>query len=235
MALTSTESIIIKGLKFRESSKIITLYSRDFGKFSAIIKGSRSHKSPFSSSVDTMNHVNLFFNKKENRDLQIINKVECIEHYTGIKQSLEKLEISYKVLSLINKVTYEYLKNIEIFNILKETMNLLNESSKNLDLIFLKFQYLIMKHSGIEPSIIKESNDIVGENKNKETFYSENSLYINRKENKLLYSLLDKSDLEIIKYEIKTVNELEKKLYRIISNTLNYPEYTFINKNISIT
>ena len=71
-----TDAFILSGFKYGDTSKIVTLFSEEAGKFSAIVKGVRNNKSKLGGVFENMNHVNVIFSKKENRDLQFISKAE---------------------------------------------------------------------------------------------------------------------------------------------------------------
>ena len=103
MSSLKTEAIILKGFKYGDSSKIITLFSQDIGKFSAIVKGVRNSKSKNSGVFENMNLVNVLFNKKDNRDLQFISNAECISSFPKVKENFEKLMVAYKLLELHQK------------------------------------------------------------------------------------------------------------------------------------
>jgi DNA repair protein RecO (recombination protein O) len=47
MSLTNTEAFVLKGFRYRDTSKIVTLFTTDYGKFNAIVKGARNFKSKF--------------------------------------------------------------------------------------------------------------------------------------------------------------------------------------------
>ena len=61
MAIKKAEAIILHSRKQGETSKILTLYTREFGKMSAMAKGSRGTRSKYLGALETFNHVSLVF------------------------------------------------------------------------------------------------------------------------------------------------------------------------------
>lgn len=146
-----TEAIILKGFKYGDSSKIITLFSEEIGKFTAIVKGVRSSKSKNGGVFENMNLVNVIFKKYDNRDLQIISNADCLSSYSKLKDNLEKLLIAYKLLELTSRMMFEYDKSKEVFYLLKETMFNLDEADSNFEVIYLLFQIKFAFLQGINP------------------------------------------------------------------------------------
>ncbi|MFN5395348.1 MAG: DNA repair protein RecO, partial [Planctomycetota bacterium] len=46
MSLEKTDAIVLKTVEWSETSLVVTLFTKDFGKISAIAKGARRLKSP---------------------------------------------------------------------------------------------------------------------------------------------------------------------------------------------
>jgi hypothetical protein len=167
-----TDAFILNGFKYGDTSKIVTLFSEKAGKFSAIVKGARNSKSKLGGVFENMNHINVIFLKKDNRDLQFISNAECISSFSEVKDSFDKLMVAYKLLELTSKMMYEYDVSKEIFLLLKEALYALNNSGKNFDVIFLMFQIRFAIIQGIDPVnnrvrnfvdnnfVVNDSNDV---------------------------------------------------------------------------
>ncbi len=54
MPLEKTDAIVIRLVEFSETSLIVTLFSRQFGRLSAIAKGARRPKGPFEGAIDLL-------------------------------------------------------------------------------------------------------------------------------------------------------------------------------------
>ena len=70
--IVKTDAIVLKSMRFRETSKIVTFYTRRYGKIAAVAKGARETKNKFGAALEPMTGVNLVFYKKEQRDLQLV-------------------------------------------------------------------------------------------------------------------------------------------------------------------
>src|SRR4026207_2013794 len=54
MSAEKSLAIVLRVVEFSETSCVVTLYTRDFGKIGALAKGARRPKSPFESALDLL-------------------------------------------------------------------------------------------------------------------------------------------------------------------------------------
>ncbi len=146
-----TEAIILKSIKFGESSKIITFFTKDFGKISVIAKGSRKLKTKFGSSLEVMSQSSVIIHKKDSRKLQIISESSNIFFFPEIRNNLEKLLIAFSILEIVAKTTHEEEKNEPLFNLISNTLkNLDSSTNETIFTIFILFQFEYAKINGFE-------------------------------------------------------------------------------------
>ena len=63
--IAKTEAVVLRSMKYRETSRIVSFYTKQFGKISGIVKGARSPKNAFGSALQPMSHVSLVLYKKD--------------------------------------------------------------------------------------------------------------------------------------------------------------------------
>lgn len=180
MSIIKTEALIIKGFRYGDSSKIITVFSREYGKFNAIVKSTRSIRSKTSGVFDNLNRISIFFNRKENRDLQFFSKGDCIDAFQSIKIDLEKLSAAYRIAEMINYSTHDYDSNEDLYELAVECLSNLDSDWCNSLAHLVYFQANLTKTLGIKPDLV-EINQINASAKI-ETFNSVNALKLNGKE-----------------------------------------------------
>jgi len=175
MSIVNSEAFLLNYFKYGDTSIIAKFFSYEFGKFSGLIKGARNIKHGKSAIYQTMNHLVVFFNKKENRDLQFISKSDLINSFPGIKSNLDKLNISYRMLELINSLSIEYDKNKDLFVLLKNSLLKTDSSESNLYNILIYFQIKTAEYTGISLINIDKFNKFMISD---ETFENYSSLKI---------------------------------------------------------
>jgi DNA repair protein RecO (recombination protein O) len=159
MPIVKTEAFVLKSLKYGETSKIVTLFTKDFGKMSALVKGARNYKSRLCGVLETMNYVNTIIYKKDNRDLQLLTSAEYILSFKNIMTDFQKLQIAFRIIEMVNKSIIFSEKNKLIFDLLLQTFSRLDNSVKNPVYVILGFQIEFLKILGISPYYFSESEN----------------------------------------------------------------------------
>jgi DNA repair protein RecO (recombination protein O) len=59
MPLYTTHAIVIRVSNYGESDKIVTFFTRDFGKIKGIAKGARRSRKRFQNALDLFSHLRL--------------------------------------------------------------------------------------------------------------------------------------------------------------------------------
>ena len=156
--ITKSEAIVLRKTKFSDSSLIVQIYTKDKGKISAILKGARSSKSKIGSKIDLINHVEVVFYNKEEKDLQLVTQVNLINHYPKIREDLDKIRYASAVCELILKLIPEHESNDKIFRGTVRILQLINDSKNNESLHFAQYLLFFIKEIGFEISFEKCSN-----------------------------------------------------------------------------
>ena len=153
MPIQKTEAIILKSQKLGETSKIITLYSRNYGKIKVVAKGARGLKSRFFGTLESLNFISLVFYVKENRNLQFLSQAEIIKPFIHIKNNLEKLSLASVASEFILKSQYADESNPYLFKTILEFLNGLETASTGFENYFCWFQLKFLKSSGFKPQL----------------------------------------------------------------------------------
>ena len=67
MSTEKTEGVVIRQTDFSETSRIVTFYTRDWGRISVIAKGAKRLKGPFEAALDLLTEGELASRWREDR------------------------------------------------------------------------------------------------------------------------------------------------------------------------
>lgn len=101
MSLVRTRALVLKSMKYSESSRIINLFTEELGKVAVLHKGTRRNWQ--SGNFGAMGLIEAMIYFKESREIQTLGKVGYLEVYSLIERDLEKLGAGYVVLDLLNR------------------------------------------------------------------------------------------------------------------------------------
>ncbi len=152
--IVKTDAIILKSMKYRDTSKIVTMYTKEFGKLQGIAKGSRGLKDKFGSSLEPLMHSQVVMYKKENRDLHLLTQGTMIRSFNSFYSSLEHLSVAFALAELVHRITPHEEKNIPFFQLLLTTLSELDASDEPLKYLFA-FEAQIAQIMGFAPSLDK--------------------------------------------------------------------------------
>ncbi len=141
-----TEAIVLKKNDFRETSVILTLYTKHLGKIKGLLKGVRTEKSRISPLTFSQGaHILAFFYIKRFSELNLISNPSLVNCYEITCK--ENLKAWYLALNLVNLFTPEKEKDERIFNLLAETGRMLT-SITTPEILFVIFKLKLIKILG---------------------------------------------------------------------------------------
>ncbi len=119
---------VLKKKKFRETSRLITIFAENAGKLNLIAKGVRTPKSKTSAVLEPLNFIEFVYYDKPTRELQYISSADFIDDFSVIKSDLEKIRIAYLIIELVNIFAREGQANLDLFNIIQLTLTSLDQN-----------------------------------------------------------------------------------------------------------
>ncbi len=128
MSIEKTEAVVLRAVNFRDTSKIVTFYTKRYGKMSAIAKGARNPKSKFGSLLQPLNYLQIVFYRRENRQLQTVSSSEFMKYFKLLTGDVDRFSISMSLIEIINKVMHDEEENEKVFNLLADSLTALDDS-----------------------------------------------------------------------------------------------------------
>ncbi len=152
MPARKTQAIVIRTFPFREFHKIITFYTPDFGKVKAVAYGAKSAKSKLAGSLELLNHGNLIFKHRENRELQNITDFNLINGFDAIRSDFTRITYGCYFAELVDAVESEAVANPEVFNLLQNTYQFLVHAI-DVPLLARAFEIKVLDFAGYGPEL----------------------------------------------------------------------------------
>lgn len=147
--IVETQAIVLRTMNYGDSSKIVTLYSKKFGKIKVVAKGVRSQKmNKFGSSLEPMTYSSVVLYKKEHKDLHLLSKSEIVRPFMKIQDDSEKLFTGLALIELVNMVMHDEEENGAVFTLLAEALETVNGIAKNVVNVFYSFQLKLFSNFG---------------------------------------------------------------------------------------
>jgi DNA repair protein RecO (recombination protein O) len=145
-----TEGVILRRKDFGESDRILVLFTKKLGRVSVIAKGSRKPSSKLSGHLELFMRTSFLISR--GRNLHIVTQAESIAEYEGLRQDLNGVGIGSYVIELIDAVTYEEGSNLELYDLLVSTLELLN-AGEDPDITIRYFELKTLALVGFRPEL----------------------------------------------------------------------------------
>lgn len=147
----SSEGIVIARKNFGEADRIITIFTKKYGKLSLLAKGVRKPKSKKRGHIEIFSHIK--FSGEKTKGMDIVTEVETINSYSFLRKNLRKASLAYFFMEVVNKLTREGERNEVLYKFLLEYLAK-TVSSKKMRAIKNEFIYDILVLLGFWPKAL---------------------------------------------------------------------------------
>ncbi len=160
MSIIKTDALVLKSIKYGDSSKIVSLFSKELGKIKVILKSARNYKSGLSGKFETLNYLTVILYYRKNRDLQNIYKAEFVRSFGNIVKEFSRLRAAYKIIEILNKSLPDLDPNPKIYEIVQNFLTNLDLTESDSEILLLNFQINFLKLAGLLPEFDIEKGNI---------------------------------------------------------------------------
>ncbi|MDD5060483.1 MAG: DNA repair protein RecO [Candidatus Omnitrophica bacterium] len=167
MSIDKACGLILNKRDLRETSLIVELYTREFGKITGEVKGIRTDPKKFATDFELFSLNEIVFYRKTHSHFHLISQADKVENFTGIRQSIERATTAGFMMELVGSIMQLEDKNEEIFNLALSAIKEL-ETNYNPEKIATIFKIKILSLSGFKPhfdSCVSCREKIMGQSK----------------------------------------------------------------------
>ena len=151
--IVKTEAIVLRTMKYRETSKIVTLFTKKYGKLSAVAKGARDRKLRFGSALDSLNYVQAVLYKKDGRDLHLLSQCDVIKQFARLSQDLDRLGAGMAILELVQSVARAEEESSVLFRAVLDSLTIMNDTAVDVSGVLLHFELKLLEILGFRPGL----------------------------------------------------------------------------------
>ena len=157
MRTFKTEGFVIKRRNFGEADRILTIFSKHYGKIQAKAPGVRKITSRRSPHIELLNLSVFTLYKSSRSSLFLVTEASTLENFSRVKGNLKKIGSSFYICELLNNLCAENQENSKVFYLLKDTLVSL-ENSSSYDLVLDEFEERLLVVLGFAPKFYSTGN-----------------------------------------------------------------------------
>lgn len=152
MGIIKTKGIVISESKMGDFDKMVTILTPN-GKIGCAAKGARRPKSLLMAATQFFCFGEFLIFKGNNS--YNINSCDTIEIFYNLRTDLDKLNYAVDICKIVDSVTYENQNTYKILQLLLNTLYVISETDKNLELVASVFRIRLLCLLGFMPKIDK--------------------------------------------------------------------------------
>jgi DNA repair protein RecO (recombination protein O) len=152
LAAVRTQALVLRAVDFSETSRILTLFTRDLGQVSALAKGARRLKSPFGAGLDLLSVCDIVLLHKASDALDLLTEAQLAERFAPLRADLSALYAGYYIAELLLDLTDHHDPHPKLFDAAVITLRHLGESALR-DARLLRFELACLRELGHMPAL----------------------------------------------------------------------------------
>lgn len=153
MALVKAEGLVVRAMNLGETSKLVTLFTRESGILKVIAKAVRSNKSRMGAALEPLTVARIVYYEKENRELQFLSQAELVEFFPNLPANLEKWGYANACAELVVRTQTSREATEKLYPILLNTLRALNAPASEGRVCFWAFQMKLVGVLGVAPNL----------------------------------------------------------------------------------
>lgn len=146
----SVQAVVLRRRNLAETDKIVTLFTREMGKLSAVAKGARRPQSRIAGATEPPNFVRASMAMGQNLDL--ITQCEVKDSFPPMREEIDRLYYCSYLLEMVDSLVEERLPHPDLFDLLLSALYLLNGGAEPIPLV-AAFSLQAAEDAGYGPSL----------------------------------------------------------------------------------
>jgi DNA repair protein RecO (recombination protein O) len=107
MVAEKARALVLRTADWSETSRIATLWTREFGKVRALAKGGRRLKSSFENALDLLTVCDIVFLRKSPGSLDLLTEARVVQRFPRLRLDLAALYAAYYLAELLGEFTQD--------------------------------------------------------------------------------------------------------------------------------
>src|SRR5438132_6960320 len=128
MAAEKATALVLRTTDWSETSRIATLWTREFGKVRVLAKGGRRLKSNFESALDLLTVCSIVLLRKSSGSLDLLTEARVVKRFAQLRTDLTALYAGYYIAELLSDWTEDYDPHPILFDEALDALSTLGDS-----------------------------------------------------------------------------------------------------------
>jgi len=123
MPVYKTEAIILRHQALGEADRIVTAFTREYGKLRLVARGIRRTTSRLGGRIEPFTHVRLLLAR--GRSMDVVAQAEVVQTFSGLREDLLRSAYGSYIAELVERFLPERDKHETVFDLVRHTLEAL--------------------------------------------------------------------------------------------------------------
>ncbi|MCU0453311.1 MAG: DNA repair protein RecO [Bacteroidetes bacterium] len=153
--IVKTSAIVLRTIRYGDTSKIVTLFTRDHGKVAVVAKGARSARARFGSALDAGAHLEVVYHARVSREVQTLTQADVLERHRRLSSSLAATTAMMQMVEVVNVLTQPGEPHQDLYELLAAGLRAADRRDDGLADVLIAFRWKTIGALGFEPSFVR--------------------------------------------------------------------------------
>jgi DNA repair protein RecO (recombination protein O) len=153
MSMEKATAVVIRGTDFSETSRIVTLWTKELGKVRAMAKGGRRLRSNFDVALDLLTVCDIVLLRKSSTSLDLLTEARVAERFGQLRGDLVALNSAYYVAEMLGEWTQDYDPHPVLFDEAIATLRTLGQPGVLAGPCLAHFELVLLRELGYGPAL----------------------------------------------------------------------------------
>lgn len=151
MAIQKTEAIVLRRQEVRETSLMLTAYSRQLGKFQGLVKGVRGSRAAVPWYLEPLTLQSVVLYERRRSPWVLVSACDLIDGFEPVRRDLARTAYATYMLDLVDSMTGVHDPHPEIFDVLLAVLKGLESPDADPPTLARFLEIHLLRASGLLP------------------------------------------------------------------------------------
>ena len=149
--MIKTEGIILGEIRYKDTSKILNIYTKDLGKISVMAQGAYKPKSQLIAISQPFSYCE--FQLQKGKSFYYISQADLIDSFYSIRENMERIGYGFYILELLEKSTEKDEANEKLFLLLEKGLKILSSLESDYLKFIIAYEIKFVSFLGYRPFV----------------------------------------------------------------------------------
>ena len=139
MNLWSTQGFVLSARPFLESDKLIEVYTRQFGKIRARVKGARKPKSRLGFALELFTESSLTFTKSPSAELYLLTQAKILQSHPLLKEDFGTITLLQVMADTLIQTLHDSQPDEDLYGLIRDVLETMEAQKGGREIVLSSF------------------------------------------------------------------------------------------------